>query len=288
MNTKILVTGATGFIGKHLVTSLGQSCVEFESFQDDLATDYTLEKYDDVFSIIHLAGLAHNKAKSDDHLRQINYFGTLALAKKAKLQGIKRFVFLSSTTVYGNVEGLINEISPTFPFNEFARLKLKTEIDLLQLGDDNFEVVIVRAPLIYGSDAPANFKLLTKLVDFMPILPFQLARKKRSYVAVQSVIDFLLICVEHPKAAQQIFLVADIKPVSICEFTQQIALMLGKKRFQVPIPIVIMKVCANLLGKKELVNVLFGGLEIDISKANELLGWSPKFTMQQAMIKSEK
>lgn len=288
MNSGLLVTGATGFVGKHLISLLRNRDIDYETFKNDLSADYKLQEDNNIRAIIHLAGLAHNKAKSVDELKKVNYFGTLELAKKAKSQRIKRFVFLSTAAMYGNVQGLVTESSPLVLLNEFARLKRETEIELLKLGDDNFEVVIIRAPLIYGSEAPANFKLLTKLVGVSPLLPFKLSKNKRSYVAVQNVVDLLLTCADHPKAAQQIFLIADSGAVTIYDLTQQIALMLGKRRFQLPVPITLMRWLARIVGKKELANALFGSLEIDTSKANELLGWSPKFTMQQTMISNEK
>jgi len=145
------------------------------------------------------------------------------------------------------------------------------------------EIVIVKPTLVYGPEAPGNFGLLTKLVHKFPLLPFGLAKNKRDFIAVQNLVDLLIVCAKHPDAAGHTFLASDCETVSIKEFTNAIAKGLNRTLIQVPVPNYIMRFAAKLVGKSLMLEQLLGNLQVDSSNAQEVLGWIPPYTMEQAM-----
>jgi len=143
--------------------------------------------------------------------------------------------------------------------------------------------VIIRSPLVYGKNAPANFALLSKLIAKVPALPFGLTNNHRSYIAATNLADFLTVCVSHPKAAGEIFVISDGVAISTKKFTNAISVGLSKKVYQFPVPVLFMSFAAKLVGKAEMAKQLFGNFELDCSKAKQKLNWIPPLTMAQAM-----
>lgn len=293
-----MVTGATGFIGQEL---LKRNSKEFRYIIRDpvlnLNGDYRVipvidgstdwkDCLDGISAIIHLAGVAHNKANSILELQAVNIDGTLRLAKAAVNANVKRFVFVSSIGVNGS-ETIGLPFSPSSrpnPENIFSRFKYETERKLFELSaETDLEIVVLRPTLVYGSNAPANFGALVKLVWHLPVLPFGLANNRRDFIAVQNLADLLVTCATHPNAAGQTFLASDGETVSTKQFTNLIAKALGKKVFQLPIPVSLMRLIGKLTGRTSMVNQLYGNLEVDSSNIKEVLGWTPPFTMMQAM-----
>ena len=144
-------------------------------------------------------------------------------------------------------------------------------------------MVIVRPTLVYGPNAAGNFGALTRLVNKLPALPFGLANNKRDFIAVQNLVDLLITCANHPKAAGHTFLASDGETMSIKEFTNAIADGLDKRLIQLPVPISLMKLVGKLLGKSAMVEQLVGNLEVDSSNLQEVLDWTRPYTMKQAM-----
>jgi nucleoside-diphosphate-sugar epimerase len=139
--------------------------------------------------------------------------------------------------------------------------------------------------LVYGADATANFRRLTKRVKKLPALPFALVNNKRSFISVDNLADFLVKCITHPKAAGETFMIDDGQAVSIKHFTNAIAKGKGTVLWQLPMPVGLMTLAAKLLGQSGLAQQLLGDLAVDSSKAKTLLGWKPLETMEQAMAK---
>ncbi|RZQ16388.1 NAD-dependent epimerase/dehydratase family protein [Vibrio vulnificus] len=297
MSKKIVLTGATGFVGREL-TKLKRDfrCVvrlgEIYSFNDtytvpsiDSSTEWAGCFYG-VDSLIHLAGLAHNKTFSASDYHSVNTAGTLKLALNAAEAGVRRFVFVSSIGVNGTstqAEPFTLDSEPS-PHNDYARSKYDAEIGLKKIAKETgLEVVIVRPTLVYGPDAPGNFGALTKLIQRLPVLPFGLATNRRDFISVQNLADLLVTCATHPNAAGHTFLASDGETVSIKEFTNAIAKGLGKKVFQLPVPVGLMRFAGKLTGKSAMIEQLYGNLEVDSSNIKEVLGWTPPFTMEQSM-----
>ena len=293
----ILVTGATGFVGQNL-TQLNQNfrCViragEHHSFADsytvptiDASTDWS-NCFEGVDAIIHLAGLAHNKSYTDAEYRAVNTDGTLRLALKAAEAGVKRFVFVSSIGVNGtnSHDSVFLPSDVANPHNSYARSKHEAELGLWDISKQTgLEVVIVRPTLVYGPNAPGNFGMLTKLVNSIPFLPFGLANNRRDFISVNNLVDLLIVCAKHKNAPGNIFLASENNSVSIRDFVNAIASGQGRKVFQIPIPIGLMRFAGLVTGKSTMIEQLFGNLEVDSSNLKDILNWTPPYSMKDSM-----
>ena len=311
---KILVTGATGFIGRALVVELLQQdfsvsiAVRSKSttiFPDEIKQfvvgDFTnnadfslaLEGAD---CVLHLAGKAHVIDKSKmlvlDEFRKINTELTLNLAKQAVEFGVKRLVFLSSIGVNGNQNSkpFLESDFPN-PQEPYAISKYEAEQGLFRLAEEtDMEVVIIRPPLVYGANAPGNFGRLINWVSKkhpMP-LPLGLVSNSRSLAAIDNLIDFIITCVTHKNAANEVFLISDREDLSTTQLLRKIAKAFNKKIFLPPIPVQLMIFVAGLLGRRADAIRLFSSLRVDSSKAKELLNWDPKITMDEQLLKISK
>ncbi|WP_261885155.1 NAD-dependent epimerase/dehydratase family protein [Vibrio pomeroyi] len=292
-----LVTGATGFVGKELakrehrfryVVRVGVD----HSFEDyfvvptiDSETNWS-HCFDGIHSIIHLAGLAHNNSFSESEYSSINTQGTLKLALKAAEAGVRRFVFVSSIGVNGttSLEGPFLPDDTAKPHNSYTQSKYEAELGLWDLSKKTgLEVVVVRPTLVYGPNAPGNFGRLIKLIQKVPVLPFGLASNCRDFISVQNLADLLIVCTTHENAAGNIFLASDNETVSIKEFTKVIGDGIGKNILQFPVPVWAIKIVGKILGKSEIVEQLYGDLQVDSSNIKKILGWTPPLTMKQSM-----
>ncbi|WP_239000495.1 NAD-dependent epimerase/dehydratase family protein [Shewanella sp. LZH-2] len=292
-----MVTGATGFVGRHLC-SLIEGCLPvarknpFSGFSSIIVPEFnesvcwgSLIKVD-VSCVIHLAGVAHKASSSCNELYSVNTEATLHLAREIAKIGVKRFIFVSSIGVNGaSTHSQPFDInSASNPHNVYAQSKHDAEIGLKKIAaETGLEVVIIRPTLVYGPNAPGNFGILTKFVKRSSVLPFGLVNNKRDFIAVQNLVDLLITCVNHPNAAGHTFLASDMETVSIKQFTSAIADGLGKKVFQLPIPVSLMRFGGKLMGKSAMVEQLVGNLQVDSSNIKEVLGWTPPLTMKQAM-----
>ncbi len=298
---KVLITGSNGFIGQHLCQTLESRYsiirhgrkVEFSNennkyFNLDVNSNSDWQGHlENINTVIHLAASAHKKLNDLEKIDEVNVNGTLRLAQQAATAGVKRFIFISSIGVLGDKTILpFNERTIEAPHSDYAKSKLKAEIGLLELARaSSLEVVIIRPVLVYGGTAPGNFSKLKSLINKLPILPFGLVNNKRSFISVDNLVDFIRLCVEHPNAKNEIFCISDGVDVSIKKFTSSIATGLSKNLIQIPVPTWFIKFIGSVFRKDEMVKQLIGDLQIDISKAKNLLGWSPVETMDQAMSK---
>ncbi|MFB2800295.1 NAD-dependent epimerase/dehydratase family protein [Shewanella seohaensis] len=258
-----IITGKSGFIGSHFVAPSSLDLRAEFSINDLIGTD----------SIIHLAGLAHSKYTIEEYI-DVNVNLTLRLAGLAAKAGVKRFVYLSSINVQNS--NLLKEPA--------VYSKLCAEQGLIEIAESTgLELVIVRSPLVYGKRAPGNFKKLVALVKYSPFLPFLITHNKRDFIAVENLVDLLITCTIQPNAANHTLSASDGEAVSIKQFTDAIAKGLNKKLFQIPVPVSLMKLVACLVGKNEICNQLLGNLQVAPPKAQEVLGWIPPYTMEQAM-----
>ncbi len=296
---KILLTGATGFIGGHLLSHCPE--IQFRpvkrlnsqiQHQDPFFINELNGKtswhgaFKDIDVIIHLAGLAHKKELDEQKYYEVNIQGTLHLAQEAARAGVKRFVFVSSIHVNGTMTTgtAFDEQQTPMPADSYAKSKFQAEQGLVQLADETgMEIVVIRPPLVYGAMASANFGKLVQLVMHSPVTPFGLSSNKRSLISVTNLSDFILTCTRHPAAAGHLFTIGEGEPVSTRELMDAIALGLNRSLTHVPVPNSLMSFAGKILGKEEMVQSLLSDLEVDFSKAEELLGWSPVETMEQAM-----
>lgn len=295
----VMVTGATGFVGKRLVDQLECPTCVVRSGEKHLfpkhftvgtingSTDWS-GAFDHINVVVHLAGIAHiSNDIGKVAYEEVNTEGTLLLAKQASLNGVQRFVFISSIGVNGSTTKDIafSAKDTPKPHDEYTLSKYKAELGLKQISDETgMEVVIVRPTLVYGPQAPGNFGALTKLISKLPILPFGLAKNRRSFIAVQNLVDLLKTCAVHPNAVGRTFLASDLETVSIKQFSNAIAYGLGKNVVQLPVPVSLMRLAGKIIGKSEMIEQLYGNLEVDYSDLEQILEWKPPFTMKQAMM----
>jgi UDP-glucose 4-epimerase len=300
---KFLVTGANGFLGKHLCGYLAQNGQNFigtvrsNPGPNEVATgnlvDFTdwdsLLKGVDV--IVHSAAKAHDMSKSPD-LKQI-YFRTnleltLKLASAAKKNFVKRFIFISTIKVNGEESGStpFTADDPRRPTDDYGLSKSQAEIELLKMHEPGiFEVVVIRPCLIYGKGVKANFDNLIKLVKKKLPLPFGAITNKRSFVSVQNICNLIELCAKSPAASGQIFLVSDDQDLSLPELIRTISDALNIKVILIPIPSSVLGMALKALGKQELGTRLFSNLQVDITKTKKLLNWKPSFTTSEGVRK---
>ncbi len=306
---RILLTGANGFVGRALQARLLVDGVyELSSAQRQLpvqpvagvhycqAPSLGLEaEWGQVFLgvdvIIHCAARVHvmHEQSSDPltEFRSANVEGTLRLARQAAVAGVKRFIFLSSIKVNGECSNLgspyLADAQPA-PTDPYGISKMEAEQGLRALAfETGMEVVIIRPVLVYGPGVKANFlSMMRWLYKGIP-LPFGALSNSRSLVALDNLVDLIVTCIEHPAAANQTFLVSDGEDLSTAELLRRVGVALGKPVHLLPVPSLLLKFGAAMLGKSELAQRLCGSLQVDISKTHELLGWSPPVGVDEAL-----
>jgi len=304
---KVLLTGATGFVGKALAAGLASdsevdlTCAVRRSGlgcpgkvivtgELDGRTDWS-ETLDGGDVVIHSAARAHiMKDEVADPLaeyRRVNVDGTLNLARQAVKAGVKRFIFVSSIKVNGE------QTHPGKPFTEnnepnpqdaYGVSKREAEDGLMSLAHETgMEIVVIRPVLVYGPGVKGNFATLNKLVSKGIPLPLGAVKNRRSFVALDNLVDLIIMCLDHPAAANQVFLAADGQDMSTTELLEEIAEAMCKSPRLVPVPEGLLMFGATLLGKKAVAQRVLGSLQVDISKARNLLGWSPPLTPQEGL-----
>jgi len=301
-----MVTGAAGFIGsavlrrlqsepsmipKAVVRSLDGLCLpvaDVSAIGDISGVTDWKDLLSGVSTIIHSAALAHvNNHKKDSSVlfRRVNVEGAINLARQAAEAGVERFIFLSSIGVNGDstIEPF-NESDKPCPSRMYAVSKLEAEEGLWEVQKQTgIEIVIVRPPLVYGKNAPGNFGMLVKALAKGVPLPLGSVGNKRSFIGVDNLVDFLAVCIDHPAAANQVFLVSDGDDLSTTDFLKLTAKGLGRSARLIPVPSSLLRIALTLLGRREMATSLLDSLRIDISKAQELLGWIPPVSVEEGL-----
>jgi len=295
----IFITGQKGFIGKHLIKNCSgffASAVDgpliIRGCDERLSSSTSfLNDLDGVEYIIHLAARAHFLSESLldplSELRAVNTEATLNLAGQAAQAGVKRFIFLSSIGVNGSSKTSPFSIDdyPT-PVEDYAVSKYEAEVGLRKIAaKTGMEVVIIRPPLVYGPNAPANFGKLAKLASKNLPLPFGAIHNKRSLVSLDNLVDLIITCIDHPNAANQTFLVSDDHDVSTTELLREMTLAAGKKPRLMPVPMSWLQLAGKLTGKQAVIDRLCCSLQVDISHTKVVLGWKPPVSFKDGIQK---
>ena len=306
---KILVTGASGFLGGRLCEELANQKLDYvpvyrknqPKIQHSLfihslnaQTDWS-NNFTNVDYVIHCAARVHvmNELESDPLalFREVNVDGTLNLARQAAANGVKRFIFISSIKVNGNSTLLNEPFRPedkAEPQDPYGISKAEAEYGLREIEKDTeMEVVIIRPPLVYGPGVKANFAAIMKLTSLGIPLPFgSITKNKRSMVYIDNLVDLIITCVFHPKAAGETFLVSDNDDLSTARMIKTLSFSLGKKGWMLPIPVKLFENLGRLSGKSEIIERLCGSLQVDISKTIQLLNWQPPTSVKDAFIET--
>lgn len=308
----ILVTGATGFVGGALVGRVVANGPEGEHaviaavrrrsetlpvgarqvVVGDLGADTAWgEALDGVEVVIHAAARVHvMRDRAEEPLsefRRVNVAGTLNLARQAARAGVKRFVFLSSIKVNGEstVAGRpFRADDEPGPLDPYAISKHEAEEGLKRLaGEGGMEYVIVRPPLVYGPGVKANFLSMMRWLTRGVPLPLGAIRNRRSLVALENLVDLILLCATHPAARNQTFLVSDGEDLSTPELLRRMGRALGVRVRLLDIPPLLLESGAALVGRRGVAERLCGSLQADITKSRELLGWHPPVTIDDGL-----
>jgi UDP-glucose 4-epimerase len=315
MKKNILITGADGFLGIQIkstmestsvLTLIGRRTVPHKNYYSldiNSITEYS-NVLNSVDYVIHCAALVHTMTVKSSELlheyREINTAGTINLAKQAAQSGVKRFIFISSIKVNGESTSTTETFSADDvhnPQDPYSISKSEAECQLLALGKlTGMEIVIIRPPLVYGPGVKANFASLLNIASKGLPLPFGCFNKnKRSMVSVDNLVNLIITCIDHPKAANQVFLVSDDDDLSTAGLIRKLSKACGMSGFMLPIPVCFFQFIAKVIGKKDFIERLSGSLRVDISKTKELLDWIPPQSVNdgfkktaEAFLKSKK
>lgn len=310
----VLVTGASGFVGRRFITeALEKNYTTRISLLDNeskrvLASDVCLQKCQffvvgdisnnidwlevlkDIDVVVHLAARVHimNDSEPDPlaAFRSVNVEGTKRLIESAIANKVKRFIFMSSLHVNVSVSSYtpFKEEDKPNPLSPYAVSKWEAEQYLNDVAKKtDMEIVIIRPPLVYGPRVKANFLSLLKLTKTGLPLPVSSLKGKRSMVSVNNLVDFIICCVEHPKAANETFLISDDSDISTRELFTKLIKLFGKKHLLLPIPTKILYILGALLGEREIVDRLCSPLQVNITKAKTLLNWKPIQTLDNGL-----
>ena len=299
----VLVTGANGFVGRHVVPdleregwSVRRAVRSPEGIGDEVVietigpdTDWTAA-LEGVDAVVHLAARVHHK--HEEHAvqlyRNVNIAGTLHLARSAATAGVRQFIFVSTVLVHGRSnEGRapFSEDDILTPRGLYGMSKAAAEAGLRTLArDSQMQISVIRPPLVYGAGAKGNFALLTRAVNLGLPLPFAAIRNHRAFLAVQNLSSFILRRLGNadPGSNFEVFLVADREQVSTPEFIERLAMASGKNPRLFGMPPELLSSLLNLLGRQDTHDSLIGSLELNVSKAIAT-GWQPAVTLDEGL-----
>lgn len=308
----ILVTGANGFVGQSLVNNLlnnteykvvaGVRKIPSKKLECEYRLINNLEDkptlndvFEDIEVVIHTAARVHvMDDKSADPLtefRKVNVEGTLNLARQAVKAGVKRFIFISSIKVNGEGTELGHPYtadSQPNPTDPYGISKYEAEQGLLKLTETtSLEVVIIRPTLVYGENVKGNFHSLMKWTyKGIPLPIGGIKNNLRSLVYVDNLVDFIITCIEHKNAKNEVFLISDDDDISTADLLEEISQSLSVKSKALNIPAGFINTAASAVGKSSVAQRLSGSLQVDISKAKTLLGWRPKYSTSESIQKT--
>ena len=305
MSAPVLVTGASGFVGRHLIEMLaeggravhavgGRRAIDSVPANVDVLPGRALDAETDWFdalagvdAVVHLAGSAHGRGGDDPaRMQQVNRDGAVRLARCAAEAGVRRFLLVSSIGVHGNASHgePFTEDSPVRPEAVYAETKRAGELGVTEaLTGTCTELVILRPPLVYGPAAPGNpARLLAWSRRGWP-LPLASIRNRRSFVAVQNLCAAIGVCLEDSRAAGETFLVADRQTISTPDLLREIARRLDRPSRLLPCPPALLAFAAGLVGRRDDVTRLASDLVVDASKLERHLGFTPPLGLAEGL-----
>jgi UDP-glucose 4-epimerase len=297
----VLVTGANGFVGRHLSPILARNGwrvsravrhpfgndgeVVIDSISPDTNWKAVLAGVD---AVVHLAARVHQRQdKAADKLyRDLNTEGTLRLARCAMEAGVQKFIFVSTILVHGrrnDGRGPFSEEDILTPQGPYATSKAEAETGLKALANDSkMSITVVRPPLVYGSGAKGNFASLAKAVKLGLPLPFAAIRNLRAFVSVENLASFISHRLANPTGNFDVFLVADAEQVSTPEFIQRLAAAADTKAHLFAMPTSLLGALLRISGRPEAGDSLIGSLQLNLSKAASM-GWQPQLTLDEGL-----
>ena len=304
---RVLVTGATGFVGRALCPALKQVGHEVSAAvrnpnADDIPEGVTVHAINDIGpetdwaealsgadAVIHLAARAHilKESISDPTVayNRVNTEGTAHLAQAAAMAGIRRFVYLSTVKVMGeHSDAPYRETDTPRPDGPYGASKLAGERALaIAAADTGLETVILRPPLVYGPGAKSNFLTLLKICHAAPPLPFSAVQNRRSIIYLGNLVDAICLCLTADKAAGEIYFVRDEDDLSTPGLIRHVAAALSRPARLFPAPVGLIRLAGAITGKSAAISILLSDLQIDKEKIHGQLGWTPPFNVVQGL-----
>lgn len=305
---RILLTGATGFVGRALAqrfatrtawttrllvrreaTGIVPICERVHI--DDLVSSSLELATRDCDVVVHAAARAHVlQDTSTDPLqayRRTNVDATRTLARQAADAGARRFIFISTVKVHGESTAhstAFHAEDPARPQDDYARSKHEAEQVLHGVAvQTGMELVIIRPPLIYGPGVKANFAALLRAVGKGLPLPLGAIDNRRSLVALDNLVDLITHCVDAPAAAGQAFLVSDGEDLSTTSLVQRIATQMGRRPVLWPVPCRLLRPCAYLVGRGAVAQRLCDNLQVDMQSTMAKLDWQPPISVDEGL-----
>ena len=307
MPRRILVTGASGFVGRALCRTLIEhgsnvlAAVRDAQAGSDLpcpcigvgeigpGTDWRAA-IENVDAIVHLAARTHVISdRAADPLRayrKVNVEGTVQLAEQAAKAGIRRFVFLSSVKVNGEQteDHAFSESDEPQPCDAYGISKLEAERQLASIcARAAMESAVLRPPLVYGPGVKGNLLALVRAIDRGLPLPLGSIRNSRTLLGIDNLVCAIMLCLHHPSAAGSTFLVGDERPISSPQLARAIAEALGRKCRLLAVPVALMRFAGTLFGRQDAVARLTSSLVVDSSRIRERLGWRPVRSFEEGI-----
>lgn len=282
---RLLITGSTGFIGNYFINKY-KNKYDIKSFSFRKG-DIDILDCNNTDIVFHLSALVHQVGgASDQEYKKVNVTQTLDLAKKAKENSVKHFIFMSTVAVYGLEIGIIKEDIECNPITDYGKSKLKAEKELKKLENDNFKISIVRTPIVNGYNAPGNMNSLINLVNKVPIIPFWKIENKRSMVYIGNLCNLVDEVIKQEKSG--VFLASDDEPLCTSQLIKLISENLDKKIYLIKIPFfeTLLKLLKPSFHKR-----LYGSLEVENSATKEKLNLKNLYSVEEGikyMIKGEK
>lgn len=304
----VLLTGASGFVGKAVLKTAYQRDLKIRSVYRsldlakeqpnsvvvsglDCVADWS-QALNGVDVVIHAAARAHIMREEDldplTEYRRVNVKGTLNLARQAAVAGVHRFVFISSIKVNGETTPpgcSITTDDPPSPEDAYGLSKAEAEVQLRQVAQETgMEMTIIRPPLIYGPGVKGNLASLIGWVRRGVPLPLGgVTHNRRSFVGIDNLVDLILVCADHPNAANQTFLVSDGEDLSTAELLRKIGTALGRPARMLWVPAGLISLTSELLGMRAISQRLVGSLRVDIRKTCEMLNWAPAVAVNEGL-----
>jgi len=278
---KILLTGSSGFIGRHY---LEHNSLQYDISPVSLQTCPIEDiEFNSIKTVVHLAGIAHRMEKIDDQIYfDVNHKLTVALASAAKEAGVSHFVFMSTVKVYGdNTKEFLDLSSSTLPTDPYGKSKLDAEKNLLDLANEKFKVAIIRPPLVYGPGVKGNLIRFLKLADGRMRLPFKNIENKRSMVSIDNLIALINKIIE--SASEGIFIAGDKQPISTSQLLNYIYKAANKKPQWFTMPKIGLWILNKL--KPDLYSRLYGSYIIDNTESNKKLNFTPPYETEDGIRK---